>query len=437
MRRAGAGARSDARWTCRCPHSPRPCSCATRRSRSPRCERWRSTCRQRPSPAASPRRGWPGGCSPSTAVASRSSSMSATTRRPRANSPPGCARRPSRDARTRSTPRWPTRTRPPWWLRSTAWSTPGGWADRWAQACEGCRSTCWRSGWPDAPLASRARGPIPPRRCPPRCRRPLQATACWCSGRSMRRRKRRGCCVARVQKPARRAAYNSRAPPLLPNPMDAGLKQRLIGAAVLVALAVIFLPMLVKGPAPDSGVSDLSMRVPDAPESGYRTVDLPLVVPAGAPGGGVLGTPEPLDDGQLATVDTATAQPPGERPGADALPADDIVQTHPDAAELAEDAATPAPAPAAAATPVEPPARTEPAPASAQPAAQPLPPTSAGGDYAVHFGAFGSERDAQLIVRQLSQAGLKAYSEPFTLDGRAAQRVRLGPFATREAAEAT
>jgi cell division septation protein DedD len=65
-----------------------------------------------------------------------------------------------------------------------------------------------------------------------------------------------------------------------------------------------------------------------------------------------------------------------------------------------------------------------------------LPPTAAGGDYAVHFGAFGSERDAQLIVRQLSQAGLSAYSEPFTLNGRVARRVRLGPFASREAAEA-
>ena len=217
--------------------------------------------------------------------------------------------------------------------------------------------------------------------------------------------------------------------------MDAGLKQRLIGAAVLVALAVIFLPMLVKGPAPDSGVSDLSMRVPDAPESGYRTVDLPLVVPAGAPEGGALGTPQPLDDGQLATVDTATAPPPGEPPATGALPMDEAAVTGPDAAELAQDAATPAPPPAAA-TPVEPPARTEPSPASAKPAAEPLPPASAGGDYAVHFGAFGSERDAQLIVRQLSQAGLKAYSEPFSLDGRAAQRVRLGPFATREAAEA-
>ncbi|MGJ4730571.1 SPOR domain-containing protein, partial [Luteimonas sp. SDU101] len=218
--------------------------------------------------------------------------------------------------------------------------------------------------------------------------------------------------------------------------MDAGLKQRLIGAAVLVALAVIFLPMLVKGPAPDSGVSDLSMRVPDAPESGYRTVDLPLVVPADTPEGGVLGTPEPLDDGQLATVDTATAPPPSERPAADAPAGEDAAPVNPDAADLAQDAPAPA-APTTPAVPTEAPTRPEAATARTQAAAAPLPPATAGGDYVVHFGAFGSERDAQLIVRQLSQAGLTAYSEPFTLNGRAAQRVRLGPFASREAAEAT
>ncbi|MGY1408993.1 MULTISPECIES: SPOR domain-containing protein [unclassified Luteimonas] len=209
--------------------------------------------------------------------------------------------------------------------------------------------------------------------------------------------------------------------------MDAGLKQRLIGAAVLVALAVIFLPMLVKGPAPDSGVSDLSMRVPDAPEGGYRTVDLPLVVPADAPQGGVLGVPDPLDDDQLATVDTATAPPAQERPSVVDESAQDAVPD-PDAAELAQDAPTPPPA--------APPARPTPAPAEKEPQAAPLPPTAAAGDYAVHFGAFGSERDAQVIVRQLSQAGLRAYSEAFTLNGRPAQRVRLGPFASREAAEA-
>jgi len=196
--------------------------------------------------------------------------------------------------------------------------------------------------------------------------------------------------------------------------MDAGLKQRLIGAAVLVALAVIFLPMLVKGPAPDSGVSDLSMRVPEAPEGDYKTIDLPLVVPADAPQGGVLGTPEPAEGDPLPTVDTATA------PRTEPAPDDD------DAAELAAAPATPAPAAPAPAAPTTTAAAAEPK----------LPPTAAGGDYAVHFGAFANERDAQLVVRQLTEAGLAAYSEAFTLNDRPAQRVRLGPYASREAAEA-
>lgn len=206
--------------------------------------------------------------------------------------------------------------------------------------------------------------------------------------------------------------------------MDAGLKQRLIGAAVLVALAVIFLPMLVKGPAPDSGVSDLSMRVPDAPQEGYRTVDLPLVVPPEAPGGGVLPVPKPAPGDGLPTVDTATASPDGDMLVEDAPLPDD-------AADLATPPATRPAEPAQAAAP-----RPAPEPARPDAAAAPkLPPTAAGGDYVVHFGAFSTERDAQLIVRQLGEAGLTAYAEPFTLNGRPAQRVRLGPYASREAAE--
>ena len=65
--------------------------------------------------------------------------------------------------------------------------------------------------------------------------------------------------------------------------MDSRLKQRLVGAAVLVALAVIFLPMLVQGPAPDSGVSDVPLSMPDAPRGDYETRDLPLVRPATRP----------------------------------------------------------------------------------------------------------------------------------------------------------
>jgi cell division septation protein DedD len=163
--------------------------------------------------------------------------------------------------------------------------------------------------------------------------------------------------------------------------MDPRLKQRLVGAAVLVALAVIFLPMLVKGPAPDSGVSDLPLRVPEAPETGFRSVDLPLLVPAEAPAGGVLPVPDTAD-GALPTVDTA------DEPQADATDTGD-----------------------------------------------PLPPTVAGGDYAVHYGSFGSEADARTVLRQLGDAGLTGYVEAFVLNGRAAQRVRLGPYATRAEAE--
>ena len=68
--------------------------------------------------------------------------------------------------------------------------------------------------------------------------------------------------------------------------MDTQLKQRLIGGAVLVALAVIFLPMLVQGPAPDSGVANVSTRVPDAPADGFETRELPLAgMPADPPAG--------------------------------------------------------------------------------------------------------------------------------------------------------
>ena len=71
--------------------------------------------------------------------------------------------------------------------------------------------------------------------------------------------------------------------------MDRALKQRLIGAAVLIAIAVIFLPMLVKGPAPVSGAADVSIEVPAEPNSGFETRELPLGVPGQVPAGGVAG----------------------------------------------------------------------------------------------------------------------------------------------------
>lgn len=88
--------------------------------------------------------------------------------------------------------------------------------------------------------------------------------------------------------------------------MDSSLKQRLVGATVLVALAVIFLPMLVKGPAPDSGVSDVSLDIPAEPKSeGAAAIDLPLTPSAAVPKGGVVGMPANAQGND--TVESPTA----------------------------------------------------------------------------------------------------------------------------------
>src|SRR4249919_2072809 len=122
--------------------------------------------------------------------------------------------------------------------------------------------------------------------------------------------------------------------------MESSLKQRLIGAAVLVALAVIFLPMLLKGPdvkEPDATQVPLSM--PAAPGQEYETRELPLNAPEGTtPPGGVLGMkpadPEPL---------------PAPAPEL-AAPAAQVAGT------ASSVAAAPAPAPATVVAPPAPPA---------------------------------------------------------------------------------
>ena len=187
--------------------------------------------------------------------------------------------------------------------------------------------------------------------------------------------------------------------------MDPGMKQRLIGAAVLVALAVIFLPMLVQGPAPDSGVSDVPLSMPDAPAANYETRDLPLVTPGTAPDGGALGmssTPPSADGAPFPDADTAN---PAAGPSSST------------AVPLGDGGAS----------------KAEPLPATS---GEMFPAPTAGGDYAVHFGSFSSSAAADKVVGSLRASQLPGYREQGLVDGKPVWRVRIGPYASRADAEA-
>ncbi|MGL6290592.1 MAG: SPOR domain-containing protein [Silanimonas sp.] len=228
--------------------------------------------------------------------------------------------------------------------------------------------------------------------------------------------------------------------------MDVKIKQRLIGALVLGALAVIFIPMIVIGPESKGAAdaADVPISVPDAPDGEFVTREIPLGPPApeAVPAVDGVTAANPTDPNALATVD-ATAN---VAPRVDALDADTAV-----AIDAATGLPTPVPAPAepasspgdaetpVAATPAPTPEPARPAPVTPAPApaAAPIAPAAvAAGDYSVTAGSFGNRANADALVARLKSSGLPAYTEAAQANGQAATRVKVGPFATRAAAEA-
>lgn len=104
--------------------------------------------------------------------------------------------------------------------------------------------------------------------------------------------------------------------------MEQQLKQRLVGAVVLVSLAVIFIPVILEGP--DDEWSPRDHRVPDAPHVDYRAaVDLPLpeVQPDEAPE--VPDAMEQADPPPALDPGAAQAVRQQAKPVAEAQPADE------------------------------------------------------------------------------------------------------------------
>lgn len=216
--------------------------------------------------------------------------------------------------------------------------------------------------------------------------------------------------------------------------MEPALKQRLMGAAVLVALAVIFLPMLFSGPAPPPPAGSLPLDMPGPPDRPLQTREIPLALPARpstAPAPAA-ASDVATDSNRLATVEVPVL-PSREVPEA-STPAAASTSSSPEAARTE--------APVAATEPVS--RSATPAPAAREPvvetpvAATPTPVASvgsAGGRFVVNLGSYSNAANANALLAKLKKAGVAVYSESIQVDGKPASRLRAGPYATRGAAE--
>jgi DedD protein len=174
--------------------------------------------------------------------------------------------------------------------------------------------------------------------------------------------------------------------------MERALKERIIGAAALVLVVVLVVPVFLDGPPGEGEIVSERVPLPGQSEQENRTVVLDR------------DRTEPVPANQLADT------PPKSQPVVEQSdPEPEPVKTRPAPEPVAEEA-----------------------PAEQQPAAT----SSSTGMWAVQLGSFGNQENAERLAADLRKQGHAAFlSQVMTSDGQR-HRVRIGPQKDRAAAEA-
>lgn len=221
--------------------------------------------------------------------------------------------------------------------------------------------------------------------------------------------------------------------------MDSTLQKRLIGAAVLIVLAIIFVPMLLDGSS-RGGTETMPLVIPGMPERDFETRDI-AIDPAQATGvADAIGVVTPPQ------TDVAVAPAPATDPDALAT-VDTLAPTRVDAvsgeAVQAPVVTEPATAPSAPMNTSMPTPATAPIPSDTAPVAAAVattastaPATTASGRFLLALGSYSNTANAQALATQLRGAGYKVLSDQVAVNGQNATRLRVGPYASRGQAEA-
>ncbi|MBZ0071711.1 MAG: SPOR domain-containing protein [Gammaproteobacteria bacterium] len=195
--------------------------------------------------------------------------------------------------------------------------------------------------------------------------------------------------------------------------MDNLVKQRVIGAIVLVALAVIFVPMLFETPEDELG--PVGSNLPTEPDSIVRERIEPLTLPEPPP------EPEPAPQVILEE------------------PADPSAANADAAIDAANDsgAGPAAPSQGTAGAPVAPPPpAAKPAPVPPAPTTAPAPASVPQSGWIVQLASLASKDNAMALRERLRGLGYTAFVEETKTAKGVLYRVRVGPELERTAAEA-
>ena len=206
------------------------------------------------------------------------------------------------------------------------------------------------------------------------------------------------------------------------------MNTRLLGAAVLVALATLFVPMFFSSKPPSTGTDQsVSLAIPPAPDRDLQTKTMSLSGQGAAPAASVTpATSVAPNANGMATVNIGSSHPqPAATAAAPAVPTA--------AQQPASQPVIPATAPQTAAVSrpvVAPPPQATPPPVPALP-----PATAARGIYAVNLSAYAPE-GANRLMQRVRGLGYPVHGESIQRAGKTLTLVSAGPFETRAAAEA-
>lgn len=188
--------------------------------------------------------------------------------------------------------------------------------------------------------------------------------------------------------------------------MERALKERIIGAAVLVIFAVLIVPVFLDGPPADGELITERVLLPGQEGQETQTVVLERDGTDPVPAASV---PVP------ARQQAATQEPASEEP-------------KPAATRTQEPEKPPEKIPER--TPEKTPERAAPKPAVTQPA------VSSTGMWAVQLGSFSNKDNAEKLAADLRKQGYAAFLSQLATDKGPLHRVRIGPQKDRASAEA-